>query len=95
MSEPAEIPPPSPTEEPTMEIHKPKPVHSWREFLTELGVVVLGICIALGAEQLVERVHEAGLAREAGAMARSELRANLQNNLRRSATVACFDRRLD
>jgi hypothetical protein len=78
-----------------MEIHKPKPVHSWREFLTELGVVVLGICIALGAEQVVERVHEAGLAHEAGAMARSELRANLRNILRRSATEACIDRRLD
>lgn len=78
-----------------MEIHKPKPVHSWREFLAELGVVVLGIGIALGAEQAVERIHEAGLAREADAMARSELRADLQNILRRSATEACIERRLD
>ena len=37
-----------------MEIHKPKPVHSWRELLTELGIVVLGICIAISLEQFVE-----------------------------------------
>jgi len=30
---PAAAPPPP--EEPPMEIHKPKPVHNWRELLTE------------------------------------------------------------
>jgi N-acyl homoserine lactone hydrolase len=36
-------------EEPPMEIHKPKPVHSWRELLTEIGVVAIGVAIALAA----------------------------------------------
>jgi hypothetical protein len=51
MSDATETPPP---EEPPVEIHKPKPVHSWRELLTEIGVVVIGVCIALAAEQTVE-----------------------------------------
>lgn len=40
-----------------MEVHKPKPVHSWREFLAEIGVIVIGVLIALSAEQVVETVH--------------------------------------
>jgi hypothetical protein len=40
-----------------MEIHKPKPVHSWRELLTEIGVIVIGIAIALAGEQAVEAIH--------------------------------------
>jgi hypothetical protein len=36
-----------------MEIHKPKPIHNWRELATEVGVVVVGIFIALSAEQLI------------------------------------------
>ena len=39
MSDAAEPAPPPPEEAP-MEIHKPKPVHNWRELLTEIGVVV-------------------------------------------------------
>jgi hypothetical protein len=27
-----------------MEVHKPKLVHGWREFLTEIGVIVIGVC---------------------------------------------------
>lgn len=34
-----------------MEIHKPKPLHSLREFLSEVAVVLLGIVIALAGEQ--------------------------------------------
>jgi hypothetical protein len=40
-----------------MEIHKPKPVHSWREFLIEIGTIVCGVLIALGLEQAVEAWH--------------------------------------
>jgi len=36
-----------------MEIHKPKPIHNWREFLKEVGIIVLGVGIALAAEQAV------------------------------------------
>jgi hypothetical protein len=40
-----------------MDIHKPKPVHSWRELASEIGVVVVGILIAIGLEQAVEALH--------------------------------------
>lgn len=37
-----------------MEIHKPKPIHSWREFLSEIAVVVIGVVIALSADQMLQ-----------------------------------------
>ena len=40
-----------------MHIHKPKAVHSVREFLSEIGVIVVGIAIALGGEQVIEWLH--------------------------------------
>ncbi|MDE2485957.1 MAG: hypothetical protein KGO51_01030 [Alphaproteobacteria bacterium] len=40
-----------------MDIHKPKPVHGWREFLGEIGVIIIGVLIALGAEQAVAAAH--------------------------------------
>jgi hypothetical protein len=40
-----------------MEIHKPKPVHGWRDFAKEVGIIVLGVLIALGAEQTVQLLH--------------------------------------
>jgi hypothetical protein len=30
-----------------MEIHKPKPVHGWRDFAKEVGIIVLGVLSAL------------------------------------------------
>ena len=40
-----------------MDIHKPSPVHGWRDFAKEVGIIVLGVLIALGAEQVAEAVH--------------------------------------
>jgi hypothetical protein len=40
-----------------MEVHLPKPLHGWREFAGEVGIIVLGVLIALGAEQFVEALH--------------------------------------
>src|SRR5665213_1925068 len=37
-----------------MHVHLPKPLHGWRELLGEIGVIVIGVLIALGAEQTVE-----------------------------------------
>ena len=41
-----------------MHFHLPKPLHGWREFAGEVGIIVLGVLIALSAEQLVETIHE-------------------------------------
>jgi hypothetical protein len=38
-----------------MHFHLPKPLHGWREFVGEVGIIVLGVLIALGAEQLIDQ----------------------------------------
>ena len=40
-----------------MHFHLPKPLHGWREFAGEVGIIVIGVLIALGAEQVVESAH--------------------------------------
>jgi hypothetical protein len=40
-----------------MDIHKPKPWRGVRELLKEVGTIVIGVLIALGAEQAVEWLH--------------------------------------
>ena len=48
-----------------MDIHRPKPIRHWREFVGEVGIVVLGVLIALGAEQAVSALewrHKAAVA---------------------------------
>ena len=40
-----------------MHLHLPKPVHGWRALAGEVGIIVIAILLALGAEQLVESVH--------------------------------------
>jgi len=37
-----------------MHFHLPKPLHGWREFAGEVGIIVIGVLIALAAEQVVE-----------------------------------------
>lgn len=37
-----------------MNLHLPKPLRGWREFAGEVGIIVLGVLIALGAGQLVD-----------------------------------------
>jgi hypothetical protein len=43
-----------------MHFHLPKPLHGWRAFVGEVGIIVIGVLIALGAEQVVDewRWHE-------------------------------------
>jgi hypothetical protein len=40
-----------------MHVHLPKPLHGWRAFVGEVGIIVVGVLIALGAEQIVETLH--------------------------------------
>jgi hypothetical protein len=82
-------------EETQVEIHKPKPVHNWREFLTELGTVVLGICIAISLEQFVEYLHwhnEVQIGRQA---LTEEIAVIDRFYARRVLIAPCLDQRLD
>ncbi|MBV9549053.1 MAG: hypothetical protein JO256_05200 [Alphaproteobacteria bacterium] len=79
-----------------MEFHKPKPIHNWRELLTEIGVIVIGVAIALTAEQGVEWLHWKGRVRDAVEAMRLELRDDDgPQAYTRMAMRTCFDRQLD
>lgn len=56
-----------------MHFHLPKPLHGWREFVGEVGIIVIGVLIALGAEQIVERIHGNAQVREFRRAADDEL----------------------
>ena len=57
-----------------MELHSPGgPVRSVKDFFVHIGVVTVGILIALGLEQIVEAHHRATLAKSAVAGFRKEL----------------------
>jgi hypothetical protein len=78
-----------------MHFRLPKPLHGWREFVGEVGIIVVGVLIALGAEQVVETVHERHSAAEARDNVRAEVRTNLDEIRSRLRTKGCIDRRLD
>ena len=77
-----------------MEIHKPHPAKSWKEFFIELGTIVAGILIALALEQSVEALHERGLAREATEAINVEMQENIDRIAFRQSQQSCTDRRL-
>jgi hypothetical protein len=60
-----------------VDIHKPKPWRGWREFLKEFGTIVLGVLVALSAEQSVEWLHRQTEVREARVALRSEVARNV------------------
>jgi len=78
-----------------MHVHLPKPLHGWREFFHEVGIIVLGVLIALGAEQIVSGFHDYSEAREARDNIHAEIAENLSELASREATSTCIDRRLD
>ena len=77
-----------------MDIHKPKPIHSLRELGTEIGVIVVGILIALGLEQAVESWHINERTEAAQAAVDSEVRFNLAKANRELDMRACMERQL-
>ena len=78
-----------------MEIHKPKPFHNAREFLTELFIVVLGVSLALAAEQTVEWLHWRAQVAEARELIATELATNVRQASWRMRTSTCVEHRLD
>ena len=60
-----------------MHVHLPKPLHGWRAFVGEVGIVVFGVLIALAFGQLAQSVDN----RVAAAQARDAIRAEVRENL--------------
>ena len=77
-----------------MHFHLPKPLHGWRAFVGEVGIIVVGVLIALGAEQVVEGIHW----RDEVAAERSSLVSEADDNVgtvaSRQRQQPCVDRRL-
>lgn len=66
-----------------MEIHKPKPWRGWREFAKEVGTIVLGVLIAIAAEQAVAALHH----RDIVVKGEDALRANFARFVEYSAAL--------
>jgi len=63
-----------------MHFHLPKPLHGWREFVGEVGIITIGVLIALGAEQIVETLHWREKVRVATAAINAELNEQLDQS---------------
>src|SRR5690348_13077120 len=75
----------------SMHFHLPTPLHGWREFAGEVGIIVIGVLIALGAEQMVESWQWRGQAAEARTALRAEIgRDNLPQAYTRLAIAPCL-----
>lgn len=77
-----------------MHFHLPKPLHGWREFVGEVGIIVLGVLIALGAEQVVETLHWRIEITDARRALDREVAYNIGAIAKRQQEGPCIDRRL-
>jgi hypothetical protein len=71
-----------------MRFEQLKPLRGWREFAGEVGIIVLGVLIALGAQQVVQRIQE----RKDVAQLRSAFRAELADDRARWEDMRAADR---
>jgi hypothetical protein len=78
-----------------MHFHLPKPLHGWREFAGEVGIIVIGVLIALGAEQLVEVAHQQREGVQAERTIRDEIELNLGRLQSRRAIHNCVNQRIE
>jgi hypothetical protein len=61
-----------------MRIRLPKPLHGWRAFVGEVGIIVVGVLIALGGQQAMEAVHQGAQVRDMTNKLRAESLGNRQ-----------------
>jgi hypothetical protein len=78
-----------------MYFHLPSPLHGWREFSGEVGIIVLGVLIALGAEQVMEGIHWRQQVAEAERAMSFELGDSIGQSYERQMLAPCIEGRLD
>ena len=78
-----------------MHVHLPKPMHGWRAFFGEVGIIVLGVLIALSAGELVQAAHQRSEGRQANDVIRGELEFNLARLRSRLAIRRCVEHRIE
>jgi hypothetical protein len=74
---------------------KLKPPHGWAAMAWELGIVTLGVLIALGAQQLVDNIHQRGEVTQLVAALRAELADNRSRWEHVRASDPCTLQRLE
>ena len=77
-----------------MHFHLPKPLHGWREFAGEVGIIVVGVLIALGAEQGVQTYHWGNQVDDFQKAVTVEIGLNLGSYQYRIKQNSCTDRRI-
>ena len=78
-----------------MHFHLPKPLHGWREFIGEVGIIVIGVLIALAAEQLVDDLHWRNEVSDFRTAVRAEISGDLATYTFRTDENRCIVARLD
>jgi hypothetical protein len=78
-----------------MHVHLPKPLHGWREFVGEVAIIVLGVLIALSAEQLVQWLDHRSEAQAARANIRAEIALDIGRMQNADTRAACLEHRLE
>ena len=77
-----------------MDIHKAKPWRGSREFLKEIGTIVIGVLIALAGEQAVQALHGKQQANAGEAVLEEAFVREVNNAALREAQDTCVTRRL-
>lgn len=77
-----------------MMFQMPKPRHGWRAFGGEVGIIVVGVLIALGAQQLAEDWQARSRTRASIAAVEAELATNAGVFEERTIQQSCEERRL-
>ncbi|MGQ0559371.1 MAG: hypothetical protein ACT4OE_07280 [Sphingosinicella sp.] len=70
-------------------------MRSWPKFVGEVGIIVVGVLIALASEQFVESLHYRRIAAETRVAITDELNTNLASLALRQTAEPCIDRRLN
>lgn len=78
-----------------MQLRIPKPIDGWRQFAGEVGIIVVGVLIALGAQEVVEDTHWRNQVADARASLDAQLVESKFASLERVAISGCIDRQLD
>jgi hypothetical protein len=61
---------------PMLDIHLPHPTHTWKDFWIHLGTITVGLLIAIGLEQGVEKLHHLEQGRQLAADLQQEALVN-------------------
>ncbi|GEM_PF-3169582 len=78
-----------------LDVHPPREsAHTWKGFLIHIATIVIGLLIAIGLEQMVERFHHRHLAHEARERLLDEVKTNGETAKRDAYAVHMHEKHL-